>query len=71
MRDLGSIPGLGISPGEGNGYPLQYSGVENYLYAEYMMQNARLDESQAGIKIDGRNVNNLIYADDTTLMAES
>ena len=57
--------------GEGNGYPLQYSGVENYLYAEYMMRNARLDESQAGIKIDGRNVNNLIYADDTTLMAES
>ena len=71
VRDLGSIPGLGISPGEGNGYPLQYSGVENYLYAEYMMRNARLDESQAGIKIDGRNVNNLIYADDTTLMAES
>ena len=35
------------------------------------MQNARLDESQAGIKISGRNINNLIYADDTTLMAES
>ena len=35
------------------------------------MQNARLDESQAGIKIDGRNINNLRYADDTTLMAES
>ena len=41
------------------------------LYAEYIMQNARLDESQAGIKIAGRNVNNLRYADDTTLMAES
>ena len=41
------------------------------LYAEYIMQNARLDESQAGIKIDGRNINNLRYADDTTLMAES
>ena len=35
------------------------------------MQNARLDESQAGIKIDGRNINNLRYADNTTLMAES
>ena len=35
------------------------------------MQNARLDESQAGIKISGRNINNLRYADDTTLMAES
>ena len=35
------------------------------------MRNAKLDESQAGIKIDGRNINNLIYADDTTLMAES
>ena len=41
------------------------------LYAEYNMQNAGLDESQAGIKIAGRNINNLRYADDTTLMAES
>ena len=41
------------------------------LYAEYIMQNARLDEVQAGIKISGRNINNLRYADDTTLMAES
>ena len=41
------------------------------LYAEYIMQNARLDEAQAGIKIAGRNINNLRYADDTTLMAES
>ena len=41
------------------------------LYAEYTMQNARLDEAQAGIKIAGRNINNLRYADDTTLMAES
>ena len=40
------------------------------LYAEYIMQNARLDEAQAGIKIAGRNINNLRYADDTTLMAE-
>ena len=41
------------------------------LYAEYIIQNARLDEAQAGIKIAGRNINNLRYADDTTLMAES
>ena len=41
------------------------------LYAEYVMQNARLDEAQAGIKIAGRNINNLKYADDTTLMVES
>ena len=40
-------------------------------YAKYIMQNARLDEAQAGIKIAGRNTNNLRYADDTTLMAES
>ena len=41
------------------------------LYAEYIMQNARLDEAQAEINIAGRNINNLIYADDTTLMTES
>ena len=41
------------------------------LYAEYIMGNARLDEAQAGIKITGRNINNLKYADDSTLMAES
>ena len=41
------------------------------LYAEYTMRNAGLDEAQAGIKIAGRNINNLRYADDTTLMAES
>ena len=40
-------------------------------YAEYIMQNAGLDEVQAGIKIAGRNINNLTYADDITLMAES
>ena len=40
------------------------------FYAEYIIWNARLDESQAGIKIAGRNINNFIYADDTTLMAE-
>ena len=41
------------------------------LYAEYIMWNSGLDEAQAGMKIAGRNINNLRYADDTTLMAES
>ena len=41
------------------------------LYAEYIMRNAGLEEAQAGIKIAGKNINNLRYADDTTLMAES
>ena len=41
------------------------------LYAEYIMQNTRLDEAQTGIKIAGRNINDLRYADDTTLIAES
>ena len=42
-----------------------------HLYAEYITRNAGLDEAQAGIKISGRNINNLRYADDTTLVAES
>ena len=41
------------------------------MYAEYIMWNARLNEAQAGIKISGRNINNLRYTDDTTLVAES
>ena len=41
------------------------------FYAEYIAPNAGLDEAQAGIKISGRNINNLRYADDTTLMAEN
>ena len=41
------------------------------LYTEYIVRNAGLEEAQAGIKIAGRNINNLRYADDTTLMAES
>ena len=41
------------------------------VYAEYIMRNTGLEEAQAGIKIAGRNINNLRYADDTTLMAES
>ena len=43
----------------------------NNFYAEYIMRNAGLEEAQAGLKIAGRNINNLRYADDTTLMAES
>ena len=42
-----------------------------HLHAEYNMRNAGLEKAQAGIKISGRNINNLRYADDTTLMAES
>ena len=45
--------------------------VTLFKYAEYIMRNAGLEEIQAGIKIAGRNINNLRYADDTTLMAES
>ena len=41
------------------------------LYAEYIMRNSGLEEAQAGIKIAGRNINNVRYADDTTVMAES
>ena len=41
------------------------------FYAEYLMRNTGLEETQAGIKIAGRNINNLLYTDDTTLMAES
>ena len=43
----------------------------NLYVAQYIMRNAGLDEAQAGIRIAGRNINNLRYADDTTLMAES
>ena len=48
-----------------------YCHLANNLHAEYIMRNAWLDEAQAGIKIAGRNINNLRYADDTSLMAES
>ena len=57
----------------GKGVPQSYI-LSPYLFnlhAEYMMLNARLDETQGGIKIAGRNINNLRYADDTTLMVES
>ena len=52
-------------------YKIQLGRCLFNLYAEYIMRNARLDEAQAGIKIAGRGINNLRYADDTTLMAES
>ena len=48
-----------------------YSPCLFHLYAEYIMRNAGLDEAQAGIKTVGRSMNNLRYADDTTIMAES
>ena len=53
-------------------YKVSFGCHPAYLtYAEYIMRNAGLDEAQAGIKIASRNINNLRYADDTTLMAES
>ena len=58
-----------IGKGVGQGYIL--SPYLFNLYADYIVQNAGLEEAQAGIKISGRNINNLRYADDTTHMAES
>ena len=58
-----------IGKGEAQGCVLS-PGLFN-LYAEYIMRNTELEEAQDGIKIAGRNINNLRYADDTTLMAES
>ena len=57
-----------IGKGVHQGYIL--SPCLSNLYAEYILRNAGLDEAQAGIKIAGRNINNLRYADDTTLIAE-
>ena len=57
--------------GKGVGQGCMLSPCLFNLYAEYIKQNARLDEAQAGIKVAGRNINNLRYADDTSLMAES
>ena len=64
-----------VRTGHGKTYWFQigkgiYQGLFDF-FAEYIMQNARLDEAQAEIKIAWRNINNLRYADDTTLMAES
>ena len=60
---------LKIGKGVGQGYLLSPCLFNSY--AEYIMQSARQNEAQAGIKIAGRNINNLRYADDTTLMTES
>ena len=65
----GTTDWLQIGKGVHQGYILSLC-LFNF-YAEYIMRNAGLEEAQAGIKIAGRNVNNLRYADDTTLMAES
>ena len=65
----GTMDWFKIGKGECQGYIL--SPCLFNLHAEYIMRNARLDEAQAGIKIAGRNINNLRYGDDTILMAES
>ena len=65
----GTTDGFQIRKGVHQGYIL--SPCLFNFYAEYIMQNAGLDEAQAGIKIAGRNIDNLSYADDTTLMAKS
>ena len=65
----GDLPDPGIQPGSP---ALEANALTSEPpYAEYIMRNAGLDEAQAGIKIAGRNINNITYADDTTLMAES
>ena len=73
---LGNLPDPGIKPVSLMfpalaGRFFTTSATWEALYAEYIMRNAGLDEAQAGIKIAGRNINNLRYADDTTLMTES
>ena len=65
----GTMDWFKIGKGVCQGYVLSLC-LFNF-YAEYIMRNAGLEEAQAGIKIAGRNINNLRYADDTTLMAES
>ena len=65
----GTIDWFQIGKGVSHGYILSPCLLN--LYAEYIMRNAGLEEAQAGIKIAGRNINNLRYEDDTTLMAES
>ena len=67
-NEYGTIDWFQIRKGVHQGYKL--SPCLFNLYAEYIMRNARLDEAQAGIKICRRNINNLRYADDTTMMAE-
>ena len=66
--DMGTTDWFQIRKGVRQGYILSPSLFN--LYAEYIMRNAGLEETQDEIKIAGRNINNLRYADDTTLMAE-
>ena len=68
-QQTGSIDWFNIEKGVRQGCILSFCLFN--LYAEYIMQNVMLDESQAGIKIAWTNINNLRYADDTTVMAES
>ena len=68
MKSFVDYDGYSISSNLFNLY-ITYLSLFN-LYAEYMMGNVGLDEAQVGIKIAGRNIDNLSYADDTTLMAE-
>ena len=68
-QQTGSIDWFNIGKGVRQGCILSFCLFN--LYAEYIMRNAGLNEAQAGIKIGGRNINNLRYADDITLMAES
>ena len=64
MREPGGLPSLGL-------HRVGHDWSDLAAAAEYIMRNAGLEEAQAGIKIAGRNINNLRYADDTTLMGES
>ena len=64
MEEPGGLPSMGL-------HRIGHDWSDLASKQEYIMQNARLDEAQAGIKIAGRNINSLRYADDTTLMAES
>ena len=68
MAEPGGLPSMGLHR---VGHDWNDDWNDLAAAAEYIMWNARLDEVQAGIKIAGRNINNLRYADDTTLMAES
>ena len=80
MRNLYAVPEATVRTGHGTDWFKIWKGVPQgcilspclfNLYAEHIMRNARLDESQAGIKIARRNINNLRYMDNTTVMTES